>query len=332
MMLQTGITIGIVRVHNRLVMPPLATEKSTPEGFVTDALIQHYERRARGGYIGLMITEHTFIEPLSKASPCQLSLATDAVIPGLTKLVEAIHNVGATKVFAQINHAGAAADCKSIGTTPVGPSSLMIGNHWKGNLPMPRALTVDEIKALVQQYVAAARRAQEAGYDGVEIHSAHGYLLDQFYSPLTNQRTDDYGGSLENRIRFHREVIAAVRDAVGADYPVAIRLGGCDYLPGGATIDDAVAACRQFVQDGVNLLDISGGIAGYIRPDKVKYPGYFKDVSKAVKEAVSVPVILTGGVTTGAEAEALLQEGAADLIGVGRKLLQDSLWAQKIKE
>ena len=330
MLLKQPISIGSVRLTNRLVMPPLATEKSTSDGIVTDALIQHYERRARGGYIGLIITEHTFIEPLGKASPRQLSLASDAVIPGLAKLVEAIHQVGSTKVFAQINHAGAAADTKSIGTTPVGPGSIVIQHHWKGTLPMPRSLTVAEIKGIVQAYAAAARRAKEAGYDGVEIHSAHGYLLNQFYSPLTNTRTDDYGGTLENRIRFHREVIAAVRAAVGVDYPVAIRLGGCDYLPGGSTIEDAVAACRQFVADGINLIDISGGIAGYIRPDKVTSPGYFKDMTIPIKQAVTVPVILTGGVTTAAEGEFLLKQQAADLIGVGRKLLQDPLWAQKI--
>lgn len=329
MILKSGISLGSARLANRLVMPPLATEKATADGLVTDALIQHYEQRARGGYIGLMITEHSFIEPLGKASPRQLALASDAVIPGLTKLVAAIHNVGSTKVFAQINHAGAAADVKSIGTTPVGPSSLAIAHHWKGELPMPRTLTTAEIADLVQTYAAAAGRAKGAGYDGVEIHSAHGYLLDQFYSPLTNTRQDQYGRSLANRIRFHRDVIAAVRRVVGDAYPVMIRLGGCDYLPGGATIAEAVAACQAFVQAGVDAIDLSGGIAGYIRPDGVKGPGYFQDMAKAVKEAVPVPVLLTGGVTTAAEAESLLKAGAADLIGVGRKLLQDAFWAQK---
>lgn len=329
MLLKSGISLGSLRLTNRLVMPPLATEKATCDGLVTDDVIHHYERRARGSYIGLIITEHTFIEPLGKASPRQLSLASDAVIPGLAKLVGAIHNVGSTKVFAQINHAGAAADTKSIGTTPIGSSSLNIGHHWKGNLPMPRTLTVEEIKELVQTYAKAAKRAQDAGYDGVEIHSAHGYLLDQFYSPLTNTRRDEYGGSLENRIRFHQEVIHAVRQAVGDTYPILIRLGGCDYLPGGATIDDAVAACQAFVKAGVNGIDLSGGIAGFIRPDGVKGPGYFKDMSYAVKQAVSVPVILTGGVTNRQDAESLLTAGDADMIGVGRPMLADPLWAQK---
>lgn len=329
MILKSGIALGTLRVTNRLVMPPLATEKATADGLVTEALVQHYERRARGGYLGLIITEHTFIEPLGKASPRQLSLATDDVIPGLTTLVRAIHQVGSTKVFAQINHAGAAADLKSIGTTPVGPSSLVITDHWKKDIPMPRTLTVAEIQELTQKYAAAARRAKAAGYDGVEIHSAHGYLLDQFYSPRTNQRTDAYGGSLEKRIRFHRDVIAAVRQAVGDTYPVAIRLGGCDYLPGGATIDDAVAACRIFVRDGVDVIDLSGGIGGYIRPDGVNGPGYFQDMARAVKGAVAVPVILTGGVRQAAAAEALLQAHAADLIGIGRPLLQHPFWAQQ---
>ena len=162
----------------------------------------------------------------------------------------------------------------------------------------------------------------------MEIHCAHGYLLDQFYSPLTNFRDDAYGASsLESRLRFLTEVIAAVREAVGPDVPLAVRLGGSDYLPGGSTEEDAVEACRLIEGCGVQLLDLSGGMCGYIRPD-VTGPGYFSSMTKKIREAVSLPVIVTGGVTSPAEAEALLQAGAGDLVGVGRALFRDAHWGE----
>ncbi len=190
-------------------------------------------------------------------------------------------------------------------------------------------MTAEQIRETVSWFAQAALRAKKAGYDGVEIHSAHGYLLNQFYSPLTNFRTDEYGcQSIENRTRFHAEVIAAVREAVGEDYPVAIRLGGCDYAEGGSTMEDCVAACRIFEACGVDLIDLTGGLFGYVRPDCTE-PGYFKDMTVAVKKAVQIPVLLTGGVTTAAEAEALLEADCADLIGVGRAIYSNAHWAEK---
>lgn len=160
----------------------------------------------------------------------------------------------------------------------------------------------------------------------MEIHSAHGYLLNQFYSPLTNDRRDVYGaGSLENRTRFLVETVAAVRRAVGPDFPVAVRLGGCDYMDGGSTVDDAARTSVLLEQAGVDLIDLSGGLCIYMRPGH-REAGWFSDMSRAVKEKVKTPVILTGGVRTPDEAETLLEEGAADFIGVGRAMLQNPAW------
>ncbi|OKY53691.1 NADH:flavin oxidoreductase [Megasphaera cerevisiae] len=328
MNLKDPISMHALTLTNRLVMPPMATNKSD-NGVVTEALCQHYEARARGGYIGLIITEHSYVDVQGKASPQQISIASDEAIEGLHTLTDAVHHVGSTKIIAQLNHAGAAADLAGTGLMTVGPSAIVIQHPWKKDLPVPHELTKAEVAEIAGKFAAAAGRAKKAGYDGVEIHSAHGYLLNQFYSPLTNVRHDEYGGgSVENRTRFHVEVIEAVRRAVGSDFTVAVRLGGADFMEGGSTIADSVAAAAIFERAGVDFIDMSGGMCGYVRKDKTG-PGYFSDMTAAVKKAVSIPVILTGGITTREAAEQLLQAQAADLIGVGRALLQDPLWGQK---
>ena len=189
-------------------------------------------------------------------------------------------------------------------------------------------MTLEEIKALPKLFADAAVRAKKAGFDGVEIHGCHGYLLNQFLSPLTNLRTDEYGGSLENRVRIIQEVYAAVREAVGADYVVAVRLGGCDYMEGGNTLADAAEAAKILEADGVDFFDLSGGMTG-ISVEGRKMAGYFSDMSAAVKAAVDVPVMLTGGIWSAQVGEEFLQSGAADLIGVGRAMLADHRWAEK---
>jgi 2,4-dienoyl-CoA reductase-like NADH-dependent reductase (Old Yellow Enzyme family) len=194
-----------------------------------------------------------------------------------------------------------------------------------GDNVAPNELTADQIADIVRWFAQAAVRAKKAGYDGVEIHSAHAYLLNQFYSPLTNHRTDAYGGTLDKRLQIHREVIAAVRAAVGDDYLISLRLGGCDYAEGGSTIEDSVYASKVFEAAGVDMLSISGGMCRYTIPGHNE-PGYSKEMTLAIKKEVKIPVLLTGGVKTLQEAEDLLAEGAADLIGVGRELMKDPCW------
>lgn len=324
MLLKTPVTIKHMTLHDRLVLPPMASA-NCPDGTVTQQLLDHYEDICRGGHIGLVITEHAYIHPQGKAGKTQMSIADDGCIPGLTELVDIIHRCG-SKVICQINHAGSGTNPDiTEGWEPIGPSAV---GHPKKTDNVPREMTLEEIAAMPGLYAEAARRAKAAGYDGVEIHSAHGYLLNQFYSPITNHRTDAYGGSLKNRVRLHLEVIRAVRAAVGEDYPVALRLGGCDYMKDGSTVADAAAACKLFASEGVDLLDITGGMCSFNVPGRT-FPGWFRDQSQAVRTAVDVPVILTGGVTTAQQAETLLQEGAADLIGVGRAMLWDHRWAEQ---
>ena len=325
-LLNTPVRIGGIELKNRIVMPPMATEKSEGGG-VSEALCRYYDEKTRNGAIGLVITEHCFVRPDGKASPRQLSIASDADVGGLSRLAAAIHANGA-KAFAQISHAGAAAKAEVTGCPPIGPSAVP-SPRAPGSAP--REMDVAEIREIVSAFAQAAARAKRAGFDGVEIHSAHGYLLDQFYSPLTNHRGDEYGGSLENRLRIHREVLAAVREAAGADFPVALRLGACDYMDGGATAEDGARAAVLLERAGVDLLDVSGGFCGYVNPN-CREQGYFRELTEAMKREVSLPVVLTGGIVDPAAAERLLEEGAADLIGVGRAILKDSHWAKRAIE
>lgn len=318
--------VGNLTLSNRLVMPPMATSKAEVDGKVSQSILDYYKEKSEGGYISLIIIEHSFISPEGKASKNQMSVAEDSVVESLKELTQVIQSNG-SKAVMQLNHAGGAASKDIIGSVPVGPSA--VAHPRAGN--MPRELTKEEIKGVVEAFRDAARRVKEAGFDAVEIHSAHGYLLNQFFSPLTNKRTDEYGGDVYNRIRIHLEVIKAVREAVGYDFPIILRLGASDYMEGGSTAEHSQIAAKEFEKAGVNILDISGGHCGFSVPG-ITGQGYFAPLTKAIKEVVTIPVIITGGITEAQAAEELLKEGKADLIGVGRAILQDSKWSQKAVE
>ena len=313
---------GKLHLKNRLVMPPMATAKADADGNMTDELLAYYDEKSRGGALGLVITEHCYITKQGMNRAGQPSIADDGTIEGWRRMTEVFHRNGAKAVM-QINHSGGACSSEATGFEVVAPSDVPSPS---GRGETPRPLTHAEIDTIVEEFAAAARRVKQAGFDGVEIHGAHGYLLNQFFSPLTNKRTDEYGGDVSGRIRMHLEVIAAVRSAVGEEFPILLRLGARDYAEGGASIEDSTAAAVAFEGAGVDLLDITGGLTGYVRPGHDE-PGYFAELSEAVRSVVSIPVILTGGVTEAEQAEQLLADGKADLIGVGRAILKDSGWA-----
>lgn len=324
----TPIKIRNLELKNRLVMPPMATAKGSETGEVTPQLIDYYDEKSKGGYIGLIITEHFYIAQEGKAGKGQISIADDSCIPGLQKLTDAIHKNNA-KTFVQINHAGGRAETKITGKPVLGVSASTVSGMID---TAPAEMSIADIQKIITDFVAAAIRGKKAGYDGVEIHSAHGYLLDQFYSPLSNKRTDKYGAqTMESRLKLHTEVIQAVGEAVGQDYPVALRLGGCDYIDGGATVQDAVEAAKLLAKTSIDLLDISGGFCRYVRPG-CKEQGYFRGMTEAIKPVINIPVLLTGGIVEASFAEQLLQDKKADLIGVGRAVMKDSLWAKRAME
>ena len=321
--LLTPVQIGKVQLDNRLVFPPLASGKSDDNGHVSQELLDYYDEKTKGGLLQLIIIEHSYVNMQGKASSRQASLAEDSCVEGFSRLADLIHKNG-SKVVVQLNHAGSVS-ANDTGFPVISPSALE--HPWeKGRIPRP--MTTEEIHDVANDFVQAAIRAQKAGLDGVEVHSAHTYLLNQFYSPLGNQRTDEYGGTLENRLRLHVEIIKAIRAATGPDFLLVVRLGACDYIDGGNTIQDGVKAAKILVDAGIDIVDVSGGFCASQHPTS-KEPGYFSDSSAAIKAEVNVPVILTGGVVTALQAEELLERGVADMIGVGRAVLQDSDWAKK---
>lgn len=319
--------INKLTLKNRLIMPPMATSKSEEDGKVSQEVLDYYNEKSQGGHLALIIIEHSFIAQEGKASRNQLSIAEDSVVDKLKELSNILHRNGSIAVM-QINHAGSAAKSEITGRRVTAPSAIQNPLH-KGEIP--EEITHEEINNIVKSFGEAARRVKEAGFDGVEIHSAHGYILNQFFSPLTNKRTDEYGGDVYNRIRIHLDVINAVREAVGEDFTILLRLGASDYLEGGSNIEDSKIAAVEFEKAGVDILDISGGFCGYARP-RVKDQGYFSPLTEEIKKEVSIPVILTGGITEIEAVEKLLAENKADLIGVGRAIYKDSKWAQRAIE
>ncbi|MBU3185048.1 NADH:flavin oxidoreductase [Clostridium estertheticum] len=313
-------------LNNRLVMPPMATSKSDQNGKVSKDILDYYDEKSRGGYISLIIIEHSFITLAGKASERQLSIAEDSTIERLKELSNIIHKNG-SKTVMQINHAGSSTNKEITGLNPVGPSAIINPN----SSIVPDELSINEIKNIILEFKNAARRVKESGFDGVEIHSAHGYLLNQFFSPLTNKRNDEYGGGLLGRIKIHLDIIKAVRDVVGDDFPILLRLGASDNIEGGITIEDSKIAAVAFEKAGVDILDISGGFCRFIIPGNTSQ-GYFSPLSESIKEVVSIPVLLTGGITKVEAAENLLSSEKADLIGVARAIYKDSKWAQKAIE
>ncbi len=323
------VRIKNVLLKNRLVMPPMATGKALPDGRVSPETLAYYNEKSAGGHIGLVIIEHGYVSPEGKASERQLSVADDAVVAGLKELADIVHVQG-SKAVMQINHAGSATSKDIIGTVPVAPS--VVSNPVKNTVP--RELTKEEFGGIVSDFAAAAGRVKEAGFDGVEIHSIYCYLLNQFFSPLTNKRTDEYGGDVKNRTRIHLEIIKAVRDTVGPDYPVFLRLSATDGIDGGTAIEDCKIAAKLLETAGIDVLDVSVGFSGFSIPadSALKGEGYLAPMTKALKQVVGIPVILTGGIKDARIADQLLRENKADLIGVGRAIAADSLWARKAVE
>ena len=323
------LTVKTLNFKNRVVMPPMATEKSQPDGLVKKESLVYYQEMATRG-MTLLIVEHNYISSQGMASPGQMSIAGDQTLTGHKKLSRTIRENGAL-VALQINYAGSnrqetmSGEC--LGASPV--------PHPVSHLT-PGELSQKQIAEIITAFGLAAARGKAAGYDLVEIHSAHGYLLSQFLSPLTNRRHDQYGGTLINRMRFLLETIVAVRFSVGSTYPLMVRLGISDIPPkmalnsGGLTLEEGIRVAHAIEGAGIDILDISGGLCGS-RPAGLEGEAYFLPWLHALRPTVRVPLIITGGISKVETAAAIIASGDADLVGVGRSLAADPQWLRKAK-
>lgn len=323
--------IGELTLKNRIVMPPMGTNLAGLEGEVTDHLIAYYEERAKGG-TGLIIIEFTCIDyEYGKGFVRQMRMDDDRFIPGIQRLANAIHKYGA-KVFVQIHHAGRQSNSSLInGKQIVAPSNVACAAVGEE----PRELTTAEVKELVHKFVQAAARCKQAGIDGVEVHGAHGYLINQFLSPEANLRTDEYGGSFENRMRFLEEIIQGIREKCGEDYPVTVRLSVDEFNDGGIDLNLGKEICRYIEKLGVDGLHISCGT--YDSSDKiVESPLYEQGwrvyLAEEIKKVVNIPVITVGSIREPQFVENILSEGRADFVAIGRGLIADPEWVRKTKE
>jgi NADPH2 dehydrogenase len=304
-------------LKNRIVMPPMHTGLATTEGAVTDSLVEHYVSRSKA--LGLVIIEHSYASLAGKLSDKQLGIHDDGLVSGLERLSSRIHATG-TPVVIQINHAGKSTSMDLTGMQPLAPSPS----------ESARELLVEEIEALTEVFTVAAERAIKAGFDGVEVHGAHGFLLNQFFSPLTNRRLDEYGGSLEKRMRFPLEVVRSIRKRIGGRL-LLYRLGSDDMDPAGTRIEDSQRFAVKLEEAGVDIIDVSGGLCGS-RPEELQgKQGYFVPQAQQIKQVVDMPVIGVGGIVDAKYAERLVREERVDLVAVGRELLKDPDWAKKAR-
>ncbi len=320
------ITIRRMTAKNRLVMAPMGTNFAKQNGELSNNHIAYYEQRAKGG-TGIIIVENVDIDyPQGSNGTTQLRIDTDNFMPRLYDLCEAVHKHGA-RIAVQINHAGAATMQRRIGMQPVSASDI----PSKAGGEVPRELCKEEILHIVGKFGEAAKRAQACGFDAVEIHAGHSYLLSQFLSPLTNHRTDEFGGSPENRARFTTLVVEEVRRQVGPNFPIFIRISADELMEGGNTLDDTIEYLQYFQRE-VDVFDVSAGLAGAIQlqidmdylPD-----GWRSYMARKVREAYGKPCIAIGNIRDPQVAEDILARGDADLIGMGRGLIADPAWANK---
>ena len=315
--------INGMTLANRFVRSATWEGMAAQDGAVTPRLIDTVTDLAAGG-VGLIISGHSYVLPEGQAGPKQMGIYKDDLIDGLKSMTGAVHQAGG-KMVAQLAHAGTFA-AEALTRTPP-----HVVSRYDGLAKTPRhELTISDIQHLVSAYVRAAERAKAAGFDGVQIHAAHGYLFSQFLSPVYNRRQDAYGGSIENRSRALCDTVAAVRQAVGPDFPVLVKINAWDDVEGGLALEDSVAAAGLLAQAGIDAIEVSGGFLtsktlspsrlGINKPEK---EAYFEQGAAACKQALDIPVILVGGIRSLEKARELVAGGTADYISMCRPLIRE---------
>lgn len=319
---EAGVINGM-ELPNRFVRSATWEGMATDKGAVTPKLIETMTALARGG-VGLIISSHAYVRPEGQASPWQLGVYADDLIDGLTAMTTAIHDCGG-KIVLQLAHAGNFAAEALIQQPP------LVVSDYTGLADSPRReMTAQDIRNLVEAFAQAARRAQAAGFDGVQLHAAHGYLLSQFLSPIFNRRQDDYGTAVDNRARIHIDILHTIRETVGNDYPILVKLNCQDFAENGLTPEDSLQVAGRLADAGANAIELSGGLltnknlspcrSGINSPDK---EAYFKEEARCCKREIDVPVMLVGGIRSLDVAEKLVQHEATDYVSMSRPFIRE---------
>jgi 2,4-dienoyl-CoA reductase-like NADH-dependent reductase (Old Yellow Enzyme family)/thioredoxin reductase len=325
--------IGSLLLPNRIVFAATSSELADREGFVTEDMAEYYAERGRGG-AGLLVVEATYVDPRGKRLHHNAMLDDDRYIPGMRRLVEAIHATGARAAL-QLNDGGRESVPEVSGAPPRAPSAVPSRFTAVGDAVIPRELTVTEIQELVARFTGAACRAHAAGFDAIELHGAHGYLIGQFLSPESNRRQDAWGGDTQRRARFFTELVQAIKRELGREYPVICRMNGRDLVPGGLELDEAVEMGALLEAAGADSVSVSGGIHASrpyaIIPGMSVPRGCYAEYSEAFKRRLTVPVMAVGRINTPGLAEEILASGRADLICLSRALLADPYFPAKAR-
>ncbi len=351
-------TIGNLTIRNRMIKSATFESMSAPNGECTEELRGYHRRLAAGG-IGMTIVAYGVVHPTGFGFPKMSAMDRDDVIPGFRQLVEQVHEEGAA-VTMQLNHAGRSASEEIVGT-PIGPSAI----PDKYLRTRPRAMTEEEIEMLIEAFGSAAGRVQEAGFDAVQLHCSHGYLISQFLSPVSNQREDKWGGSLENRQRFPLETVRRVRQVVGPDYPVFVKLNSEDHLKNGFTLEESLDTCQKLEQAGIDAIELSGGFIesifyicrGDIPVDlmgrgmsmqkrmavqtmteamkpmvRLENEAYFLPAARQAAQVVDIPIISVGGMRSLAVMEDVIQNEPVEFVSLARPLIREPNLPNKFKE
>jgi len=316
-------TINGMVMPNRFVRSATYEGMATDDGAVTPKLNEVMTALAEGG-VGMIISSHAYIRPEGQAGPWQLGVYKDELMDGLKEMAEIVHETD-SKLVMQIAHAGHLAFRK-----PSGPVPWVVSNFDGLSKEPCHEMTAADIQALITSFAEAAERAKTAEFDGVQIHAAHGYLLNQFLSPFTNRRSDEFGGDVKNRARIHMAVFRAIRAAVGDDYPVMIKINSRDFFENGTELTDSIQAMKMLTEAGLDAVEISGGTfkSGKLIPSRLGIgsedkEAYFREEARAFKKELDIPVILVGGMRSPEVAEKILEDGTADYISMCRPFIRE---------
>jgi 2,4-dienoyl-CoA reductase-like NADH-dependent reductase (Old Yellow Enzyme family) len=327
----TPLRIGPVTIPNRFVRSATHDFMAEGDGSVTERHLTLFNKLAEGE-VGLIITGHAYVNPAGKASPRQLGVHEDRMVEGLSRIPQAVHDFP-SRVFLQIAHAGRQTKEKICGCTPLAPSAV----YEPVFKVMPRAMTNEEVKTTIDEFIQAGRRAKQAGFDGVQLHVAHGYLLNSFISPHTNRRKDEYGGPLLNRARILREILRGLKSLAGSDFPVIAKLNSSDFIPQGLSIGESIEIARLLEADGLDGVEVSGGMSeagkGSIWQGlrSQEEEGYFVDSASRFKAALRIPVFGLGGFRSFAVMERAIEEAKVDLISLSRPFIREPDLVKKFR-